>query len=246
LISGIDGGGGALNNPVVFDQIINNTLIGGVVKAGVDLGSQIFSGFLFQRGGISFADDIDRDSLSLGSDVDSAFTDVAAALSSPDYSGPGEPEDGEFTLSLGTGGQATFRFTDNFLTGSDSATPDLVIFEAGVSESVRVEISRDGENYRFVGNASENKPGTVKEVQTLVLEAGSKRVRPAIMTSATTIIALLPILTSTGKGSDIMVPMAIPLFGGMTIAVLTMFVVPVLYSMWQEGIVKRELKKLKA
>ena len=91
-----------------------------------------------------------------------------------------------------------------------------------------------------------NKPGTVKEVQALVLEAGSKRVRPAIMTSATTIIALLPILTSTGKGSDIMVPMAIPLFGGMTIAVLTMFVVPVLYSMWQEGIVKRELKKLKA
>ena len=90
-----------------------------------------------------------------------------------------------------------------------------------------------------------NKPGTVKEVQALVLEAGSKRVRPAIMTSATTIIALLPILTSTGKGSDIMVPMAIPLFGGMTIAVLTMFVVPVLYSMWQEGIVKRELKKLK-
>ena len=90
-----------------------------------------------------------------------------------------------------------------------------------------------------------NKPGTLKEVQALVLEAGSKRVRPAIMTSATTIIALLPILTSTGKGSDIMVPMAIPLFGGMTIAVLTMFVVPVLYSMWQEGIVKRELKKLK-
>ena len=90
-----------------------------------------------------------------------------------------------------------------------------------------------------------NKPGTVKEVQALVLEAGSKRVRPAIMTSATTIIALLPILTSTGKGSDIMVPMAIPLFGGMTIAVLTMFVVPVLYSMWQEGLVKRELKKLK-
>lgn len=90
-----------------------------------------------------------------------------------------------------------------------------------------------------------HKPNTVKEVQALVLEAGSKRVRPAIMTTATTIIALLPILTSTGKGSDIMVPMAIPLFGGMTIAVLTMFVVPVLYSMWQEGIIKKELKKLK-
>ncbi len=76
----------------------------------------------------------------------------------------------------------------------------------------------------------------------MILEAGSKRVRPAVMTTATTIIALLPVLTSTGKGSDIMVPMAIPLFGGMTIEVLTMFVVPVLYSMWQEGRLKRGLK----
>ncbi len=90
-----------------------------------------------------------------------------------------------------------------------------------------------------------NKPKSVKEVRALVLEAGSKRVRPAIMTTATTIIALLPVLTSTGKGSDIMVPMAIPLFGGMTIEVLTMFVVPVLYSMWQEKLVKRELNSLK-
>jgi Cu(I)/Ag(I) efflux system membrane protein CusA/SilA len=88
-------------------------------------------------------------------------------------------------------------------------------------------------------------PKSVQEVRDLILEAGSKRVRPAVMTTATTIIALVPILTSTGKGSDIMVPMAIPLFGGMTIEVLTMFVVPVLYSMWQESKVKKELKKLK-
>ncbi len=91
-----------------------------------------------------------------------------------------------------------------------------------------------------------NNPKTIEEVRALVLEAGSKRVRPAVMTTATTIIALLPVLTSTGKGSDIMVPMAIPLFGGMTIEVLTMFVVPVLYSMWQERIIKKELKTQKA
>jgi Cu(I)/Ag(I) efflux system membrane protein CusA/SilA len=91
-----------------------------------------------------------------------------------------------------------------------------------------------------------NKPGTVTELRNVILEAGSKRVRPAIMTTATTIIALLPVLTSTGKGSDIMVPMAIPLFGGMTIEVLTMFVVPVLYSSWQEGRMKRELRKINA
>lgn len=91
-----------------------------------------------------------------------------------------------------------------------------------------------------------NNPKSIKEVRAIVLEAGSKRVRPAVMTTATTIIALLPVLTSTGKGSDIMVPMAIPLFGGMTIEVLTMFVVPVLYSMWQERKIKKELKNQKA
>ena len=77
-------------------------------------------------------------------------------------------------------------------------------------------------------------PESIKEVREKVLEAGLKRVRPAMMTTATTIIALLPVLTSTGKGSDIMVPMAIPSVGGMLIATLTIFVVPVLYSMWQE------------
>jgi Cu(I)/Ag(I) efflux system membrane protein CusA/SilA len=88
-----------------------------------------------------------------------------------------------------------------------------------------------------------NKPNSVKELRAVILEAGSLRVRPAMMTTATTLIALLPVLTSTGKGSDIMVPMAIPLFGGMAIEVMTMFMVPVLYSMWQEGKIKRELKK---
>ena len=54
------------------------------------------------------------------------------------------------------------------------------------------------------------------------------------MTSATTILALIPILTSTGRGADIMVPMAIPSFGGMTIAILTVFVVPTLYCLAEE------------
>ena len=84
------------------------------------------------------------------------------------------------------------------------------------------------------------KPKTVKDIRTSVLHAGSKRVRPAMMTAAVAVIALIPVLTSTGKGSDIMVPMAIPSFGGMLIQVMTMFVVPVLYSMWKE----RSLYKL--
>lgn len=89
-------------------------------------------------------------------------------------------------------------------------------------------------------------PETIEEVRATVVEAGLKRVRPAMMTTATTIIALLPVLTSTGKGSDIMVPMAIPSVGGMLIATLTIFVVPVLYSLWQERNVKKMSKTLKA
>ncbi|UII27349.1 efflux RND transporter permease subunit [Fulvivirga maritima] len=84
------------------------------------------------------------------------------------------------------------------------------------------------------------KPATKKEVRKAVLHAGMMRVRPAMMTAATAIIALLPVLSSTGKGSDIMVPMAIPAFGGMLLQVMTMFVVPVLYSVWQERRVKDE------
>ncbi|HDR89766.1 MAG TPA: efflux RND transporter permease subunit [Bacteroidetes bacterium] len=72
-----------------------------------------------------------------------------------------------------------------------------------------------------------------QEVRAAVVQAGLRRIRPAVMTSATTIIALLPILTSTGRGADIMIPMAIPAFGGMLVAAVTYFIVPVLYS-WRE------------
>lgn len=87
----------------------------------------------------------------------------------------------------------------------------------------------------------ERKPTTVEAVRNAVLIAGKKRVRPAMMTAATTIIALLPVLTSTGKGADIMVPMAIPGFGGMIIQLMTIFVVPVLQAAWRESVVKRTL-----
>jgi len=81
-------------------------------------------------------------------------------------------------------------------------------------------------------------PQTKEEIQNAVVVAGLKRVRPAAMTTATTLIALLPVLTSTGKGSDIMVPMAIPAFGGMLIQSITMFVVPVFQCIWRERMLK--------
>ena len=88
----------------------------------------------------------------------------------------------------------------------------------------------------------EKNPQTKHDIREAVVTAGLKRVRPAAMTTATTLIALLPVLTSTGKGADIMVPMAIPTFGGMLIQSMTMFVVPVFQCWWREGLLKKEEK----
>ena len=87
-----------------------------------------------------------------------------------------------------------------------------------------------------------NTPENKKEIRASIVEAGEKRIRPCLMTTATTILVLLPVLTSTGRGSDIMIPMAIPSFGGMFIALITLFVVPVLYSWKAEFQLKRTVK----
>ncbi len=77
-------------------------------------------------------------------------------------------------------------------------------------------------------------PATIHEVREAVVTAGLKRVRPAMMTTAVAVIALLPVLSSSGKGSDIMIPMAIPMFGGMIIQVMTVYVVPLFQAIWRE------------
>ena len=82
-------------------------------------------------------------------------------------------------------------------------------------------------------------PKTIKEIRAAVVEAGERRIRPAVMTTTTTIIALLPVLTSTGRGADIMVPMAIPAFGGMTVAAINYYIVPALYCMREEYKLKK-------
>ena len=76
-------------------------------------------------------------------------------------------------------------------------------------------------------------PKTVKHLHQIILKAGKRRIRPAVMTSVTTIIALIPVLTSTGKGSSVMIPMAIPVFGGMIVSTIVYFITPVLYA-WKE------------
>ena len=79
-----------------------------------------------------------------------------------------------------------------------------------------------------------NKPTSIQDIRKATIEAGVRRIRPCLMTTATTILALLPVLTSKGRGADIMVPMAIPSFGGMFVAIITLLTVPVLYSWIKE------------
>ena len=89
------------------------------------------------------------------------------------------------------------------------------------------------------------KPADKKSIRASALVAAEKRIRPCLMTTVTTILALLPVLTSTGKGSDIMIPMAIPIFGGMVIDITSYFLLPVLYS-WREEIkLKKENQEIR-
>lgn len=92
----------------------------------------------------------------------------------------------------------------------------------------------------YLDQSFEKNSTTTKEgIRNAVIEAGKRRIKPAVMTSATTIIALLPVLTSTGRGADIMIPMAIPAFGGMIFASITYFIVPVLYAVREERKIRR-------
>ncbi|MFT5079935.1 MAG: Cu(I)/Ag(I) efflux system membrane protein CusA/SilA, partial [Bacteroidia bacterium] len=75
---------------------------------------------------------------------------------------------------------------------------------------------------------------SVETIRRTVVEAGERRIRPCLATTATTLLALLPVLGSTGRGSDILVPMAIPAFGGMAVELLTMFLLPVLWCAREE------------
>ncbi len=83
-------------------------------------------------------------------------------------------------------------------------------------------------------------PKTVAEIRKTVIEGGLLRVRPAMMTTITTIIALLPVMLSTGTGSEIMKPMAAPTVGGLITATLSNLVlVPVLYCWIKEAQLKK-------
>ena len=77
-------------------------------------------------------------------------------------------------------------------------------------------------------------PQTIEAIRAATVDAGLKRIRPCLMTTATTLAALVPVLLATGRGADIARAMALPVFGGMSVALITVFVVPVVFCGMQE------------
>ena len=96
----------------------------------------------------------------------------------------------------------------------------------------------------YLGDLFEQRtPRTVEDVHEIVVEAGLKRFRPALMTIATTVIGLLPVFLTTGRGSDVMQPMALPSVGGMGVSVITLFIVPCVYCWVEELKLRRRLAR---
>lgn len=74
-----------------------------------------------------------------------------------------------------------------------------------------------------------NPPKDHESLIRTVIDGASKRIRPVLMTTVTTIVALVPVLVSLGAGSEVMKPMAIPTVGGMFVILLSGLMVPVCY-----------------
>lgn len=85
------------------------------------------------------------------------------------------------------------------------------------------------------------------EREEAILKAGPRRLRPILMTTLTTILAMLPLALFTGEGGEANAPMATVVIGGLiTSTLLTLVLVPVIYTIvddWGKGIARRLLRK---
>jgi Cu(I)/Ag(I) efflux system membrane protein CusA/SilA len=75
---------------------------------------------------------------------------------------------------------------------------------------------------------------SIQDIREAAVQAGLRRIRPCLMTTATTLAALVPVLVSTGRGADVARAMALPVFGGMLVELITLFVVPVVFCAFKE------------
>ncbi len=78
-----------------------------------------------------------------------------------------------------------------------------------------------------------NMPKDWEALKGTIIEAGARRIRPLVMTTVTTVAALLPIMWATGTGSEVIKPMAIPTLGGMLVELVTLFIIPIVFSYFE-------------
>jgi Cu(I)/Ag(I) efflux system membrane protein CusA/SilA len=76
---------------------------------------------------------------------------------------------------------------------------------------------------------------SIQDLRDATVEAGRRRIRPCLMTAFTTFAALMPVMLATGRGADVARAMALPVFFGMFIELVSLFVVPVLYCGYMES-----------
>ncbi len=89
----------------------------------------------------------------------------------------------------------------------------------------------------------ERKMKGIQDIRNTILMAGTKRIRPCVMTAATTFIGLVPLLWETGAGAEVAKPMAIPSIGGMAMALVSVFIIPCLNAWHKEHKFMKALKK---
>jgi Cu(I)/Ag(I) efflux system membrane protein CusA/SilA len=77
-------------------------------------------------------------------------------------------------------------------------------------------------------------PRDLADMHQRIFEAGLRRRRPAIMTNATTMLSLVPVLWASGRGAELMAPMMLPVIGGMIFDIASLFSVPVFYAWYWE------------
>jgi len=97
----------------------------------------------------------------------------------------------------------------------------------------------------FINTAKEENPEMSRT--DLMVHAGITRMRPVLMTTLTSVLGFLPMALAIGSsGAEMMQPLAISLVGGLTIGtVLTLLVIPVVYTIFDDKAIKRKMKKAK-
>ncbi|MBC75923.1 MAG: CusA/CzcA family heavy metal efflux RND transporter [Halobacteriovoraceae bacterium] len=130
-------------------------------------------------------------------------------------------------IPLALSGGMIFLFLGGFNTSVAVWVGFIALFGIAVDDGV-VMMSYLQESLK------KNAPNDWASIKEAVIEAGARRIRPLVMTTITTIVALVPIMWTTTTGSEIIKPMALPVVGGMVFEFITLFMVPLTFAYFEK------------